>query len=68
MRKADVKVGGTYAAKVSERVVPIRINNVSHYGGWDAVNLKTSRDVRIKTAARLRGEVAFVDGKWRYAR
>lgn len=57
MRKADVKIGATYMAKVSGRVVPVRINEESRYGGWVATNLATQHAVRIKTAARLRREV-----------
>lgn len=57
MRKADVKVGATYMAKVSGRVVPVRITEESRYGGWVGTNLATQHAVRIKTAARLRREV-----------
>jgi len=55
MKKADVKVGNTYAAKVSGKVVPVRIDAESRYGGWDATNLATKKRVRIKSAQRLRG-------------
>ena len=54
MKKKDVEIGKTYLAKVSGKVVPVRITGESRYGGWDAVNTKTKRSVRIKTAARLR--------------
>jgi len=54
MKKADVKVGGAYAAKVSGRLVDVRITRESHYGGWEAENLVTGRLIRIRTAARLR--------------
>lgn len=54
MRKAEVKIGATYAAKVSNAIVPVRIVRVSPYGGWEAVNERTGRAVRIKSAARLR--------------
>jgi len=55
MKKADVKVGGVYAAKVSGKVVPVRIESVNGRGGWDAMNTVTGRKVRIKSAQRLRG-------------
>jgi len=55
MKKAEVKVGGVYAAKVSEKVVPVRIDGESVHGGWVATNLVTRRQVRIKSARRLRG-------------
>ena len=57
MLKKDVKIGATYWAKVSGRVVPVRITRKSVYKGWDAVNTVTKREVHIATAARLRGEV-----------
>ncbi len=57
MKKADVKLGGTYAAKVSGKVVPVRIDAENPRGGWDATNTATGRKVRIKSAQRLRGAV-----------
>jgi hypothetical protein len=53
MKKKNIIVGETYRAIVSGKVVRVRIVAASIYGGWDAVNLKTKREVRIKTAARL---------------
>jgi len=50
-----VKVGSTYLVKVSVKVVPVRITGESRYGGWDAVNERTRKTVRIKSAQRLRG-------------
>jgi len=57
MKKDEVKVGGTYTAKVSDKVVPIRIDRENPRGGWDATNLVTNKQIRIKTAQRLRGKV-----------
>ena len=54
MKKKDVVVGGTYVAKVSERLVRVRITGENRYKGWDALNLVTGRTVYIRTAARLR--------------
>ena len=54
MRKSEVEVGGIYIAKVSGRLVKVRIDRVSPHGGWVATNLVTGRPVRIKTAGRLR--------------
>lgn len=56
MKKNDVRIGGTYTAKVSGAVVPVLITRESPYGGWDAVNTKTGRTVRIRTAQRLRAK------------
>ena len=58
MKKRDVQVGQTYLAKVSGRLAPVRITRESPYGGWDAVNGKTGRSVRIRSAQRLRRTVA----------
>jgi len=55
MKKDKVKVGGTYLAKVSDKVVQVRIDGESQFGGWDATNLATKKKVRIKSAQRLRG-------------
>ena len=57
MKKAEVKVGGTYAAKVSGKVVPVRIDAQNPRGGWDATNTVTKKKVCIKSAQRLRGAV-----------
>lgn len=58
MTKKEVELGGIYTAKVSGRLVQVRIESESRYGGWNATNLDTSREVRIKSAQRLRGRVA----------
>jgi hypothetical protein len=55
MKKDTVKLGVAYAAKVSGKVVPVRLDKVSPHGGWDGVNLTTKKGVRIKSAQRLRG-------------
>jgi hypothetical protein len=56
MKKNEVKVGGVYGAKVSDKVVPVWITGESRHGGWDAVNEATGKAVRIESAQRLRGE------------
>jgi hypothetical protein len=57
MKKNEVHVGGRYVAKVSEKLVVIEITGESQYGGWDAKNLATGREVRVRSAQRLRREV-----------
>ena len=57
MKKDEVKIGETYTAKVSDKVVPVRIDKENPRGGWDATNLVTNKQVRIKSAQRLRGRV-----------
>lgn len=57
MKKVDVKIDGVYAAKVSGKVVRVRIIEESGFGGWNAINLSTRRRVRIRSAQRLRHEI-----------
>ena len=68
MRASEVKVGMMYAAKVSGKVVPIRVIGHNDGGGWPAVNLRTGRLVRIRGAGRLRFAVMRMpDGSFRRA-
>ena len=55
MKKNEVKVGGVYTAKVSDKVVPVRIDAVKGTG-WSATNMTTGKTIYIKSAQRLRGE------------
>lgn len=57
MKKSEVKIGGVYSAKVSGKVVSIRIIGENHHGGWDATNLVTKKKIRVKSAQRLRAAV-----------
>jgi hypothetical protein len=56
MKKNEVKLGGRYSAKVSDKVVVVRIDAKNPHGGWDATNEATGKKVHIKSAQRLRGE------------
>ena len=56
MKSKDVKVGRYYTAKVSDRLTTVRIEAANPRGGWDALNLRTKKKVRIKSAQRLRHE------------
>jgi hypothetical protein len=55
MKKHEVKVGGDYLAKVSDKVVVVHIDGENPHGGWDATNVQTKKKVRVKSAQRLRG-------------
>ena len=61
MKTAEVHVGATYAAKISDKVVPVRIVQEKWKGdkltGWTGVNTRTNRPVQIKSAAKLRHQV-----------
>ncbi len=72
MKEADVMVGQEYLAKVSGTLQRVRVTRVykrlvyspSRFGNlrsvthWDAKNLATGRTITIKSAQRLRREVA----------
>jgi len=62
MKKNEVKIGGTYTAKVNGKVAKVRIDAENPHGGWNATNLETNRKVRIKTAQRLRAAVSEQTG------
>ena len=57
MKKNDVSVGATYIVRVSGHLVPVTLESVSPYGGWNGRNTVTGRDIRIKTAGKLRRHV-----------
>jgi hypothetical protein len=57
MLKKDVVVGEVYVAKVSGRLVPVRIIRETHgFSGdhWEGRNEITGREVFIRGAQRLR--------------
>ena len=54
MTKNEVIIGETYVVKVSGQLQPVKIDNVSPYGGWNGTNTRTNRTIRIRTAAKLR--------------
>jgi len=56
MKKNEVKVGGLYTSKVSDKLVTVRIDSTHSQGGWNATNTRTGKRIRIKSAQRLRGE------------
>ena len=57
MQKHNVKIGTTYIVKVSGTLAKVRLTREHDRGGWYATNLATGREIRIRTAARLRSEV-----------
>ena len=57
MKKAEIQIGNTYIVKVSGVLAKVRITAESPYGGWRGTNLATGREVRIRSAARLRRPV-----------
>jgi hypothetical protein len=57
MHKQDIHIGSTYIVKVSGTLAKVRITREHQRGGWYGTNLATGREIRIRTAARLRKEV-----------
>ncbi len=55
MKKNEVKTGGLYLAKVSDKLVTVRIDRPHTKGGWNATNTATGKRIRIKSSQRLRG-------------
>jgi hypothetical protein len=53
--KKEVKIGNLYSAKVSDRLVDVRIDSTNSHGGWNATNTATGKRIHIKSAQRLRG-------------
>jgi len=54
MKKNEVRVGGIYQAKISNKIVSVRIDGEHPRGGWNAINLATTKKVYIKSAQALR--------------
>jgi hypothetical protein len=55
VKQREVVINGTYWAKVSDKVVKVRITATHPGGGWWGYSLATGRTVRIRSAQRLRG-------------
>ena len=62
MQKHNVKIGTTYIVKVSDKLAEVRLTREHDRGGWYGTNLATGREIRIRTAARLRSEVKPAQG------
>ena len=56
MQKQNVHLGTTYLVKVSGALARVRLTREHPGGGWYGSNLATGREIRIRTAARLRAE------------
>ena len=62
MQKHNIKVGSTYIVKVSGTLAKVRLTREHPRGGWYGTNLATGREIRIRTAARLRSEAKPAQG------
>lgn len=55
MQKKDIIIGGKYLAKVSGKIVIVRVISKSNTGnGFNVINLSTGRTIKLRTGARLR--------------
>lgn len=68
MKQNEVKIGKRYIAKISGNITVVEIKQPIDRGTrqrrrlhWQAVNLKTGRDVEIKSATALRREADNAD-------
>lgn len=63
MKREEIQVGGIYTAKVSNRIVNVRVERITKREGSDyrrggtyyvCTNLNTNREIVIKSAAKFR--------------
>jgi hypothetical protein len=59
VKKKEIVLNHVYEAKVSDLLVPVRILCSHPAGGWIGRNERTGREVRIRSAARLRREIGW---------
>ena len=70
VHQKDVRVGAVYAVRVSSAIAPVRIDAVekssSFHGAiktrWRGTNLKTNREIYVRSAAKLRFELTRCAG------
>ncbi len=72
MKKSEIKVGGHYRAKVSNKLTTVRMDrvqdNVGQYGNKTAyyvTNLTTGRKLTFRSAAKFRSEVIAPESRSR---
>ena len=66
MKKAEIKVGGVYSAKVSGKLTTVRVDSISEVSGYvslkgstlryNVTNLTTGRKTTCRSAAKFRSE------------
>jgi hypothetical protein len=59
VKKIDIGLNRVYEAKVAGKLAPVRILAAHSNGGWIGRNERTGREVRIRSAARLRREIGW---------
>ena len=68
MKKHEVVLGQVYAVKVSGSLQPVRLVAESASGGWVGRNERTGREIRIRSAAKLRVRLEKSGDRWQLAR
>jgi hypothetical protein len=58
MLRSQIETGSTYLARVSGKVVPLKILRKLPTGGWRALNMLSGRKIRVKSGRRLLGVCA----------
>jgi hypothetical protein len=67
MKRRNVVLGQVYAVKVSGRIQPVRLIGDSPSGGWVGRNEHTGREIRIRSAAKLRARLEKHGDRWQLA-
>jgi hypothetical protein len=62
MKRADVRVGEAYAIRIQKQECRVRIESARSNGGWDATNLATGKEVRIKNPSGLKALPTTAEG------
>lgn len=55
MKAKDVQISKVYAIKVAANITGVRIIEENPHGGWNGINIRTNKPIRIRTASRIRG-------------
>lgn len=71
MLQKDIKVGGVYVAKVSNKITRVRVDNIRTVQGrglkmatrYDVTNLATGRTTTFRSASKFRKESILQDGR-----
>lgn len=58
MKDSEVRIGGLYVAKVSDKLTTVRIDSKHSRKGWNATNTATGKKIHIKSGQRLRAAAA----------
>ena len=56
MKNAEVKVNEVYVAKIGGNTTLVKVTGIKSKG-FNAVNLKTNREINLKTAGKLRKHI-----------